>query len=259
MGRYNYFYRRGSPVHPKGAWKVINMDDVVEVQRSRWRRVRAGFRMDDPESEDFSTSGLALRVAEPSVRLLILPPDPESLFLDFTPEMWAWWLAERANPASGRTGRWSRSERPTSCAMVSHGGLGRQWQSYLALHRNGGLEIELGRDGAVTAPDGKRYFRLTYIVGQVWAMLALHHELSERIGQSGPWEVTAAVRNTEGAFLCNFAKGWVEPGQGFISDVQTCSEPSLLLRRELREWPDADATRDIAFSFGGWLEDRCKR
>jgi hypothetical protein len=31
-------------------------------------------------------------VNEPSVRLLILPADPEATLIEFDEEMWSWWL-----------------------------------------------------------------------------------------------------------------------------------------------------------------------
>lgn len=231
------------------------MDEVeTELQRSRWRRLAAGMRLEDPESEDFSTGGLARLVAEPSVRLIVIPADPESTFLDFDGEFWEWWLASRPDPSDGRADRWSGG-RTTAGAAIRYAGTEREMDGYLALHRSGILELEMGQGGALSARDGKRYFRLTYSVGQIWSALAFYQEAKDRLGLPGPWEVRCALRNTSGAILSNFGEGWAEPGQGFHHEQHVITEPNLLARRELHEWPDADGTRGLAFSFGAWIED----
>jgi len=47
------------------------------------------------------------------------------------------------------------------------------------------------------------------------------------------------------------------------ANPRTCTEPNLLSRRELIEWPDAEETRSLAFGFGAWIEDswgmQCRR
>lgn len=125
----------------------------------------------------------------------------------------------------------------------------------MAVHRNGCLELELGKFGAVDGADKNRYFRLTYSVGQIWCALAFYQEIIDRFSLSGPWEISCALRKTEGAILSNFAEGWAEPGHGFLSDNRALVEPNLLCRLELDELPSADGIRELAFSFGGWMED----
>ena len=226
----------------------------MEIQRARWRRVRADLRLDDPRSEEFSTGGLAEFLAEPSVRLLILPSDPEGTSLEFNADFWTWWLANRTDPADGRYDRWP-NDRPSAGAAVRYTGTQREMTGYLALHRSGGLELELGQGGAISARDERRYFRLSYSVGQIWSAFALYREATDRFGLPGPWEISCALRKTAGAFLSNFAEGWAEPGQGFFSENHVAAEPNLMWRRELQEWPEGEGVRDLAFSFGGWMED----
>ncbi len=237
------------------------MDEAQwDRQRVRWERVRAGLHLTDPRSEDFGTGGLARRVDEPSVRLLLLPPDPEGTLLDFTSDFWAWWRERRADPATGSVEWWAREHEPTAGAAVCYtrGGNtqdGKPWGSYLALHRTGGLEMELGSDGATTGGDEQRYFRLTYAVGQVWYGLALFQEVIARVGLQGPWEMTVALQKTKGALLSHFAAGWAEPRGGAGDSRRNCLEPNLLFRYELPDWPDAEGLRDLAFRVGGWIED----
>ena len=229
-------------------------EENIEVQRSRWQRMRTSLGLNDPKSETFSTGGLAASIAEPSVRLLILPSDPEGRFIEFNEDFWTWWLTNHIDPANGRPDRWPQ-EFPTANAAVRHTGTAREMTGYLALHRGGGLELELGQGGAITAPEGRRYFRLSYMVGQIWSVFALYLEVIDRFSLLGPWEISCALRNTSGAVLSNFAEGWAEPGQGFFSENHLVAEPNLLGRRELHEWPGVDGVRDLAFSFGGWIED----
>jgi hypothetical protein len=59
----------------------------LELQRARWRRTRDLLRLVDPEAEDFAIGGLARFMDEPSVRLLILPADPEATLIEFDEEM----------------------------------------------------------------------------------------------------------------------------------------------------------------------------
>ena len=230
--------------------------DMVEHEmlRARWRRTRQPLLLLDPQADSFATGGLARRVKEPSVRLLVLPPDPEDMRVEFNENFWAWWLQERRDPSSGHTIGWWPFHEPTSSAAASF--LTRRegvWESYLAVHRHGGLETELGRECTYSS-DGRRAFRLLFMVERVWATLGIYEDVVRRYGLSGPWEISLALRDTSGAVLGNVARGWNEPGNGF-ADVRTCAEPGLLLRREVTEWPDEAGTRALALSLGAWVED----
>jgi hypothetical protein len=230
--------------------------DVVEheITRTRWRRARQPLLLLDPEADGFATGGLARRVRESSVRLLILPPDPEDIRVEFDERFWAWWQQDRLDPSSGQAMRWWPFHEPTSSAAASF--VTRRegvWDSYLAIHRHAGLETELGRECTYSS-DGRRAFRLRFMVERVWAALGVYGEVVRRYGLSGPWEVSLALRDTSGAVLGNVARGWSEPGTGLV-DVRTCAEPGLLLRREVTEWPDENGTRALALSLGAWVED----
>lgn len=225
-----------------------------EMLRARWRRARQPLLLLDPHADNFANGGLARRVTEPSVRLLVLPPDPEDHQVEFDDDFWAWWRHERHDPTSGQRISWWPFHEPTSTAAASF--FTRRegtWENYLALHRHGGLEMELGTD-PIYSSDGRRGFRLSFIFGRVWTGLGVYGDAVQRYDLRGPFEISLALRNTEGAILGNVARGWSEPGSGF-TDVRTCAEPGLLLRREVTEWPDAAGTRSLAIRLGAWLED----
>jgi hypothetical protein len=226
----------------------------LELQRARWRRTRDLLRLVDPEAEDFAIGGLARFMDEPSVRLLILPADPEATLIEFDEEMWSWWLQERSDPATRRPIKWGPFHRSTSNAAVIFNSYREDgWENYLALHRNGGLEMELGGDGAHQRGEG-RTFRLVGTVERIWFALNLYREIVERFGVEGPWEVSLALRKTEGAILEKALRGGVEPSMG-SDDPPLCLERGVLLNQEITSWPDKGKTRPLAFTIGAWIED----
>jgi hypothetical protein len=54
--------------------------------------------------------------------------------------------------------------------------------------------------------------------------------------------------------LGRFAKGWLEPGQGFADEVSICHEANLLLRREIL-YPTDDWPESIVKSVGVQVEN----
>ena len=100
----------------------------------------------------------------------------------------------------------------------------------------------------------RRAFRLILMVGRIWAALDLYGKVVERFSVEGPWEVSLALRSTEGAVLGNVGAGWPEPGQGFY-DPTFCLEPGVLLRQEVATWPTTDEVHSIALRVGGWIEN----
>jgi hypothetical protein len=229
--------------------------DVVDRQRRRWLRARAPLRLVDPDADDFSTGGLASRVSESTVRLLLLAADPGAWLLDFDAEFWSWWRQDGVDPTSGQLASWGYDNLPTEfaalrTAIVENGRLAK----YLALHRSGALELELGEDGAFLYPDsGQRVFRLVTIVRRVRAALQVWTGIRDHLRLDGPMELSLALRGTQGAILGNLAEGYAKPRPGMSSRL--CPTKHLLLRRDLWEWPDETHQLDLALSVGGWLED----
>lgn len=233
-----------------------------ELLRERWRRARAALTLVDPRAPDFATGGLARWAPETSVRLVLLPADPETTCVEFTDDVWAWWLAERSDPFGKPLRRWWSQEQPTSTAAVRYDWTARdQWGRYCALGRHGGLELGLTGDGArqVTMasfpePVERRVFFLVPIVGLIWVALDLYRDVVSHLSVAGPWEVSLSLRATGDALLSGLATGW-EPFGMQIDESKPCHEPALLARRELDSWPDADGAHQLALSFGAWIED----
>jgi len=135
--------------------------------------------------------------------------------------------------------------------LLSHEPLGLD--SYIAICRNGGLDMGLGPDGA-REHGGGRVFWLTRVVGRVWAAIDLYREALERFKVAGPWECTVSLLKTLRGCLSNFGEGWAEYPDP-RANLQACREKNLFWRRELYEWPGRDAARELVFSFGAWIED----
>jgi hypothetical protein len=229
--------------------------DTVDRQRQRWHRSRIPLHLVDPDADDFSSGGLASRVGEPTVRLLLLPADPDAWLVDFDPEFWAWWRQHCDDPSTGQSAPWGYDNLPTEFAAlrtttVENGRLA----GYLALHRSGALEFELGEHGAYVHPHGNlRVFRLTRIVDRVRAALHVWSDVRRRVQLDGPCELSLALRDTQDACLGNVAKGWLEPGPELRG--RQCPARHLLCRRELWDWPNETDLSDLVLSIGGWLED----
>ncbi len=230
--------------------------DTLDRQRRWWHRARVPLRLVDPDADDFASGGLASRVSQPSVRLLLLPADPEAWLLDFDSTFWGWWSQDSDDPTTGQPTRWGYENLPTASAalravVVEESHLAR----YVALYRNGALEFELGEDGTYSFRDGSlRVFNLIIIVGRVRAALHLWTGIRARLGLQGPAELSLALRDTGKAALGGFAEGYVEPRPGM--QVRCCPSQHLFIRRELWEWPENDERQlALTFSIGGWLQD----
>jgi hypothetical protein len=84
---------------------------------------------------------------------------------------------------------------------------------------------------------------------------ARYGQVIDKFDLDSPHEVTLALRQTEGAWLGNFAEGWAEPGTPW-NRAGACPEPHVLIRRELHDWPqEPDELRTLAFSLGARMED----
>jgi hypothetical protein len=239
------------------------MDEVVkEIYRTRWRRARGTLGLVDPGQDGFATGGLGRHVPHLTVRLLVLPADPEVGRIEFDEPLWNWWKSAHQSPFEESPTDWGNSLLPTSSAAVRCVSLAEEkWDSYLALPRYGGLDMGLGPEGGAEREAG-RVFWLVRIVGRLWAALHLYREVVARFDIVGPWECSVALVKTRGGNLGNFGSGWAEYPDP-RANPRACSDPNLLSRRELIEWPNPDETRSLAFGFGAWIEDswgmQCRR
>jgi hypothetical protein len=229
---------------------------ITDRIRERWRRKRQELGLTDLEAEDFGGAGLARHVKDRAARLLILPADPERSDISFVGDFWNWWETDRSDPANGSVTRWGSLNRScSSAALRIEERSTMEWRRYIAVHRSGALEMVLGRDGAFDLENpARRMFRLTVIVGRVWAALSLYRAVIERHDPHGPWEVGLALLRTDGAILCCFGRDWREPTDVY-GPFGHCFERNVWISRELTAWPTEDGIKDLAFDLGGRIED----
>ena len=218
--------------------------------RSGWRRFREPLHLTDPQDPEFGTGGLAQQADVP-VRLLILPADPDANLIEFDEDFWKWWMEDRVDPITNEPSHWGPDNYPTSAAAVRIDGRNEKgWHRHLGLYRHGGMEMGLGREATYNLSELK-CFRLITIVGRLWCALSHYSAVLSRYPKlPGPWEVSLAILKTKGSALGNLGQDWLEPHEG---NGKQCQEPALFHRRELMEWPDQDATKNLAFKLGQWI------
>ena len=196
--------------------------------------------------------GLARRVQTVSARLLILPGDPFATDLSFDDEFWKWWVTARPPPFGSQFG-WTNTE-PTVDAAVKYMQGSEKWATYLAVHRNGGVEV--GCDPTWSSGEEYRFFGLGRTVGLVWMASATQAEVVGRFGLTGPWELTLTLYKTEGTYLAGFGRGWAEPGRAGWYDVRAQQDPHIMIRREVGSFPGSEIDiRDLAFDIGDRIEN----
>jgi len=233
----------------------------IELLRARWRRHRELVQLVDPQRPEFAKGGLASRVQDISVRLLVLPADPDLATIEFDGLFWAWWANHAGVSLPDVAIAWgdSQSSRPSASAAL-HATQARSLDDpytmsrYLAVHRNGAVEMSLGEYGAFER-DGIRLFLLTSIVVRCWAALVTAQAVADKWSIPGPWELTLALCTTRNAVLANVGEGWAEPGSFDAGTPRRCPEPGLLFRLDLEVLPEDEAIQTLAERLGGWIED----
>lgn len=222
----------------------------TEALRARWRRAREAVGLaGDVERGDFGIGGLARRLDAPSVRLLILPADPEKVVVEFEKELVEWWKSVSPDSTQPQALAWATRLALTADAAVRHDGREQEgWGRFIALDRQGGLEIGLGIDGARETSNKVRDFLLVSIVGRIWSGLDAYRSIIDRCGVQGPWELSIALIGTSNSVMGNVASGW---DNHFSDESNRCPDRGALHRRELDAWPDEDGCRDLAFQLGG--------
>ena len=214
----------------------------------------------DPGDELFSQGGLASRVRDLALRVLVLPGDPEASPIELDSACRDWWLADREDPFGISPTQFGSSNQSTSFAAVRFDDdynrkSYRPWRRFTALHRSSALEAGFSGDVALER-EGMRYFFLIAVVGRIWSALARYSEVLERYGCAGPFEVTVALRDTSNTLLADFGEGWRDPLRDLGGPAFRCLEPNVLLRQECSSWPEtAEAIQELAFSIGARIED----
>lgn len=238
------------------------MTDITEAEliRRRWRRALEREGLETVDREDFALGGLASRLRTPSVRLLVLPADPEADIVAINDGLWAWMKNYQGVDLGGRNLRLGTLEMPKAhaAALVDSYGNYEAWNSYVAIHRSGAVECGLGNRGAWERTDNDdnpvRVFQLISIVARTWAMLKFAGAFRDRVAPPAPWQLTIALHRTGGALLGNLGEGWAPP-TSIENNVAGCPETHVLWHIEFSEWPDDVEAQRLAFSVGDRVED----
>lgn len=122
------------------------------------------------------------------------------------------------------------------------------WARYLAIHRHGGIEI--GVSELAYHVGQSRVFPLRSVVAVAWIAAELQNAAIGKWAVSGPFELTVAIRDVNGATLGHFAEGWKEQGQALFGPAR-CIEDHLLLRRKIDDTIDAG---NYALAIGDQME-----
>lgn len=164
--------------------------------------------------------------------------------------MLAWLQEQRATPYGGQPVSWGHRHRAISSALLVYDQYreDRGWTRYLAIHRHGGIEIGISKLAYQVGE--ARVFPLRAVVAVAWIAAELQNAAIERWAVPGPFELTVAIRDTNGATLGHFAEGWSEPGHGLL-DSARCIEDHMLLRRERGDTIDAET---YALTLGDQIE-----
>ncbi len=223
----------------------------TELLRARWRRARGPLGMIDPLDEGFVQGDLGACVT-PSLRVVLLPTDPEASVLRVDDEFWGWW--KKVNPSPPGT-RLCWGQNPTLSASGTfrgeHDAADVPWERYVAVRRHGG--VELGARVAVHHAD-KLFVPLLHVVALVWSALRLQWLVHEHVDLEGPWEVSVGLRDIGGSTLGQYAEGWEQPLTAF-NRGRRCDDAAVLLRREAEVWPIGEtAVRDLAFDMADLVE-----
>lgn len=230
-------------------------DGIIERERQRsvWRRHRSSIHLTDPFDPNFGRGGLATRVEQVSLRVLILPSDPEAELVTFSEDFWSQFMEDLQDPISGTAAVWGKSERPTweaACRVDDWNGI---WREVLAVHRSGAVE-SIVRSKVMWERGDDRVFGLVGIVGYVWNTLMVWQEFSAQLNGDFPWEVSVALIGTENSQLGGLARGWRDPYDPIASQLR-CTEPGLLFRREVHEQLDGNGIQHLAFEIGDQVEN----
>ncbi len=225
----------------------------IDVLRERWRHAKCLLHLEDVNSADFGSGGLGSRLDDPSVRLLVLPADPEDVLIEFDEEVHEWWKQDWTDPATGEQASWGPTTVTAEAIVRYDANSQDSWTRYLALRRDGGIDLGLGSDCAGGGTE-ERHFWLVTIVGRIWAALSVYPHVLERLSVPGPWQITLAMMRTEGAHLAGVADGWADPFHGGYH-LKPSKEPALLHSRVVWEWPDEAGCQELAFQLGAVIDN----
>jgi hypothetical protein len=219
-------------------------------QRRRWAEARRIDQLDPAGDEAFAVGGLGGHVESLDLRIRFLPADPLATPVRLDEDAEEWLSRSRSAPYGGREAELGNRKRATSAALVRFDVYRDDdgWKRFTALHGDGGLDY--GEGSSLFTLRGGRFVHLRQVVGLIWHLATMQADATERWGVEGPFELSIALANVEGAGLGGFAEGWRDVTDG-LWDMSTCIEPDVLLRFEL----DALEPEALAMDVGERLEN----
>lgn len=218
---------------------------MMNEQQRTWAAVRAARNLTRGHAQ-FGVSGLMTHLDDPQLLALILPADPLAPLLEFNDGLFTV-LPERFTGVTANGVQLLGTTFVTDSALGRCSSGGDAWRAYVALRRDGGVEIGIGSTaryplGSRDAPRGFA-FRLCYIVHAIRvAIESQARVLSLAAGASmgGPFELVVALPDTAAALLGSLADGWQDPSMSSW-DSPVCITDDVLVRRQFDEWPmDSD-------------------
>lgn len=105
-------------------------------------------------------------------------------------------------------------------------------QKYLAIERNGVIELGLSTSVFRILNNGVGMFGLTSIVGHAWLMLNFVKDLYEHLFYTQSFSFLVNLRGTKDTLLGGFARGWLEPTDPTTENRIKCKEPAVQIRRD---------------------------
>lgn len=225
----------------------MNVVDTEAIRR-RWTAAR----------EVSMSNALLTSVGDRCVHITVLPFDPAaSVISEFDDETREWWGNQTGVAPFGAQLPFE-IDTSTATHLVRARRRGERWESVLALGRDGSVvtgssvpsyEVGGGFDGS------RRCFRLRWLVGLTWIVVATAAASIERFGAEGPFQFTLRLEATRGAELGDVGDGWREPGRG-LYDTTGCGTETVEIVHELTSWPTAaDEAEEFVHRVGGNIED----
>lgn len=219
------------------------MESLTETEliRARWRRYLRTEALDTAERDDFARHGLANRVRDLAFRLLLLPYDPDQEVLDVEAASEHLENHKRMDLGNSTIGFGTKvTPSAYATALIDRQGPNEPWDRFVALYRNGAVELCLGDRGRQFAGEAStKSVQLIALASFSWATLELARGIDADIRYQ-PCLLTVALPNTTGAILNNLANGYREPDSRY-DDARRCLEDHLLWHIELDRLP---ATKD---------------
>lgn len=225
----------------------MNVFDTEAIRR-RWTTAR----------DASASNALLARVGDRCVHITVFPADPAaSVISEFADEMREWWGNQTRDAPFGAQLPFD-IDTSTATHLVRARRRGETWNSALALGRDGSVvagssvpsyEVGGGFDGP------QRCFRLRWLVGLTWIVVATSAASIERFGAEGPFQFSLRLEGTRGAELGDVGDGWREPGRG-LYDTTGCGTETVEIVHELTSWPTADdEIEEFVHRIGGNIED----